>query len=227
MDHAAQGRVTVDVAQLFSPSFGFLFRLALIAAVLFVVTITSVWRVLTSYRAGPRDAIEQPLPFSHKHHVGDDGIDCRYCHSSVETSAFAGMPPISTCMTCHSQLYTDQTMLAPLVKAYLSGVPLHWQRVHTLPDFVYFNHSIHIAKGIGCVSCHGEVDQMPLTWRVAPLTMRWCLDCHRQPASHLRPADEVFNLHWRPADQRALGARLLRAYHIDGTRLTECSVCHR
>ncbi len=184
--------------QLFSPRSGFLLRLVLLGVLLAAGSAVSVWRGLTAYPAGRRDAIEQPVPFSHKHHAGDDGIDCRYCHSSVETSAFAGMPPLSTCMTCHSQLFTDQAALAPLVKAYLAGVPLHWQRVHMLPDFVYFNHSIHIAKGIGCASCHGAVDEMPLTWRVAPLTMRWCLDCHRQRAGRLRPA-----------------------------RLTECSVCHR
>jgi Cytochrome c7 and related cytochrome c/Class III cytochrome C family len=215
------------VSQLFSARFGFAFRLATIAALAGVVSAAFVWRGLTTYRAGPLDPIEQPVPFSHKHHAGDDGIDCRYCHSAVETSAFAGIPPLSTCMTCHSQLFTGQPALAPLVNAYLSGVALHWQRVHQLPDFAYFNHSIHIAKGVGCASCHGEVDQMPLTWRVAPLTMRWCLDCHRSPASHLRPADQVFNLHWRATDRRTLGARLLRAYHIDSRRLTDCSVCHR
>jgi Cytochrome c7 and related cytochrome c len=215
------------VAQLFSPSFGFLLRLGVLAAVLAAVTLVSVWRTLTSYRAAPLDALEQPLPFSHKHHVGDDGIDCRYCHSSVESAAFAGMPPLSTCMSCHSQLFTDQPALAPLINAYLARTVLRWQRLYKLPDFAYFNHSIHIAKGIGCASCHGAVDQMPLTWRVAPLTMRWCLDCHREPAGHLRPATEIFNLHWQARDQSVLGARLLSAYHIDTRRLTDCSVCHR
>jgi Cytochrome c7 and related cytochrome c/Class III cytochrome C family len=215
------------VTQLFSPSSAFAFRLGVIAAVLIVAGATFLWRGLTTYRAGVLDPIEQPVPFSHKHHVGDDGIDCRYCHSSVETSAFAGIPSLATCMTCHSQLFTDQAALAPLVTAYLSGVALHWQRVHELPDFAYFDHSIHVAKGVGCATCHGEVDRMPLTWRVAPLTMRWCLDCHREPASRLRPVDQVFNLHWQTPDQRALGRRLMRAYHIDTRRLTDCSVCHR
>jgi len=130
-------------------------------------------------------------------------------------------------MTCHSQLYTDQPALAPLVEAFSRDIPLHWQRLYKLPDFVYFNHSVHIAKGVGCQSCHGEIDRMPLTARAAPLTMQWCLDCHRAPAEHLRPRDQVFNLHWKAKNQRALGARLMRDYHIDAHRLTECSVCHR
>jgi hypothetical protein len=180
-----------------------------------------------AYPAGVHEALEQPVPFSHKHHVGDDGLDCRYCHSSVEKSAFAGIPPLSTCMTCHSQLYTDQAVLAPLLAAYRSGVAFHWQRLHKLPDFVYFNHSIHISKGVGCVTCHGQIDQMPLTARVAPLTMQWCLDCHRNPEAQLRPADQVFNLNWKPQDAKVSGAQLLRAYHIDKRRLTDCSICHR
>ncbi len=215
------------MAQLFSVGFGFRVRLVMILAAVFVVGTVLLWRSLTAYPGGIGDPLQQPVPFSHKHHVGDDGIDCRYCHSAVETSAFAGIPPLSTCMSCHSQLYTEQQALAPLVSAYLSGTSLHWQRVHKLPDFVYFNHSIHVAKGVGCVSCHGPVDRMPLTWRVAPLTMRWCLDCHRDPAKVLRPREEVFNLHWQPRDQAALGQRLLREYHIDTRRLTDCSVCHR
>ncbi len=215
------------MAQLFSASFGLWFRLMVLAALLAAAIAISAWRVLTGYRAARLDALEQPLPFSHRHHVGEDGIDCRYCHTSVETSAFAGIPPLSTCMTCHSQLFTDQSVLAPLVQAYLADASLRWQRIHKLPDFAYFDHSIHIAKGIGCASCHGAVDAMPLTWRVAPLTMRWCLDCHRAPQKHLRPADQIFNLHWQSPQQDALGARLLRAYHIDSRRLTDCSVCHR
>src|SRR5262249_17789166 len=159
------------------------------------------WRVVTAYPAAANAPLEQPVPFSHKHHAGDDGIDCRYCHSTVETSAFAGIPPLSTCMTCHSQLFTDQPALAPLVRAYVSGAPLRWQRLHKLPDFVYFNHAIHVAKGVGCVSCHGAVDAMPLTWRVAALTMQWCLSCHRRPERYLRPRAEVFNLHWQAPDQ--------------------------
>jgi hypothetical protein len=224
---AGRDEGTGDVAQLFSQSFGFFVRLGVIAALVLLVSAILTWRALVAYPPAVGDPVLQPIPFSHKHHVGDDGIDCRYCHSSVETSAFAGIPPLSTCMTCHSQLYTDQRVLEPLMRAVSSGVPLHWQRVDQLPDFVYFNHSIHIAKGVGCVSCHGAVDRMPLTWRVAPLTMRWCLDCHRDPAPHLRPREEVFNLDWRPKDPGTLGARLMREYRIDARRLTDCSVCHR
>lgn len=215
------------MAQLFSARFGFLFRITVLGAVLAMVTAILLWRGLTTYPGGAGDPLEQPVPFSHKHHVGDEGIDCRYCHSSVETSAFAGIPPLSTCMTCHSQLFTQQPVLAPLLAAYELRSSLRWQRVHKLPDFVYFNHSIHIAKGIGCVSCHGSVDQMALTWRTAPLTMQWCLGCHRDPARQLRPREQVFNLHWHASDQGALGKQLLRSYGIDVRRLTDCSVCHR
>ncbi|MBV8497175.1 MAG: cytochrome c3 family protein [Gammaproteobacteria bacterium] len=215
------------MAQLFSPSFGFRVRLIAILTGLLLAAVLLLLRSLTAYPAGIGDPLQQPVPFSHKHHVADDGIDCRYCHGAVETSAFAGIPPLSTCMTCHSQLYTDQEALAPLVKAFTSGTALHWQRVNKLPDFVYFNHAIHIAKGVGCASCHGAVDEMPLTWRAAPLTMRWCLDCHRNPGQALRPAAEVYDLHWQPRDPARLAPRLLRDYHIDSRRLTDCSVCHR
>lgn len=215
------------MAQLFSPSFGFFVRLVVIAGLVLLVTMVLLWRAVIAHAPGIGDPQRQPVPFSHKHHVGDDGIDCRYCHTAVETSAFAGIPPLSTCMTCHSQLYTDQPALAPLVRAFASGVPLHWRRVYKLPDFVYFNHSIHIAKGVGCISCHGAVDRMALIWRSAPLTMRWCLDCHRDPAPALRPPNEVFDLEWQPQDPRALGARLMHDYHIDTRGLTDCSTCHR
>ena len=213
--------------QLFHRRFGFFFRLGLLAAVMVAAGIILLWRALTGYPGGLHEALEQPVPFSHKHHVGDDGIDCRYCHSAVESSAFAGLPPLSTCMTCHSQLYTDQAALAPVVKALQSGTPLHWQRLYKLPDFVYFNHSIHVAKGVGCVTCHGKVELMPLTAREAPLTMQWCLACHRRPEQYLRPHDEVFDLDWHAQDQLALGARLLQEYHIDKRRLADCSLCHR
>ncbi|MGA9421702.1 MAG: cytochrome c3 family protein [Rhodanobacteraceae bacterium] len=215
------------MTQLFHRRFGFLFRIGMVVVVAAVVTLIFMWRAVMSYPANVGEALEQPVPFSHKHHVGDDGIDCRYCHTSVEQSKFAGIPPLATCMTCHSQLYTDQPVLAPLVAAFRSGVPFHWKRLYKLPDFVYFNHSIHIAKGVGCEGCHGQIDTMPLTTRVTSLTMQWCLDCHRNPEPHLRPREEVFNLHWHPDNQLALGRQLVRAYHIDKRRLTDCSLCHR
>jgi hypothetical protein len=215
------------MAQLFGREFGFLFRLGLVGASLLIVVGVFIWRAAMSYPIAVNAPVEQPVPFSHKHHVGDDGIDCRYCHSSVENSAFAGIPPLSTCLTCHSQLFTDQLALQPLIQAYEGQTKLRWRRIHHLPDFVYFNHSVHVAKGVGCVSCHGALDQMPLTWRTAPLTMQWCLDCHRAPERVLRPREEVFNLHWQAQDQLALGRKLLAEYQIDKQRLTDCSVCHR
>jgi hypothetical protein len=172
--------------------------------------------------------LTQPVPFSHKHHVAELGIDCRYCHTGVETSSFAGIPPTETCMTCHSQLWTNAKMLAPVRESLANGIPIHWQRVNRLPGYVYFDHSIHIAKGIGCTSCHGPVGDMPLMVQAEPLTMGWCLDCHRNPAMNLRTEDEIFLLDWTPPDnQMQRGHELLRAYGIDVSHLTDCSVCHR
>jgi len=165
------------------------------------------------------------VPFSHRHHVGGLKIDCRYCHTAVEESAFAGMPTSKTCMNCHSQIWVGSPMLAPVRESYKpGGPPLEWNRVHQLPDFVYFNHSIHIHKGIGCVSCHGRVDEMPLTWQVHTLYMDWCLDCHRNPEQHVRPREEVFNLAWEPPadfDPQVY----MEKYRIQSK--TSCSVCHR
>lgn len=171
--------------------------------------------------------VHQPIPFSHKHHVGDDGIDCRYCHTTVETAAFAGMPSSHTCLSCHSQLYTDAGVLQPLRDSAASGQPIVWNRVHKLPDFVYFDHSIHIAKGVACLECHGRVDQMPLTWRAAPLQMQWCLACHRNPAPHLHARGDVFRMDLAPtsADEAQSLARLMRLQSTQ--RLTDCSTCHR
>lgn len=171
---------------------------------------------------------KQPVPFSHAHHVGGLGLDCRYCHTSVEKARFAEIPPTKTCMTCHSQLWTNASMLAPVRESLAKGKPIHWQRVHVLPDYVYFDHSIHVAKGVGCSTCHGRVDRMPLMRQAAPLTMGWCLDCHRNPASSIRPRDKVFDMNWTPPkDQIAQGRRLMIKYHIDTAHLTDCSKCHR
>lgn len=170
---------------------------------------------------------EQPIPFSHKHHVADDRIDCRYCHTSVESAAFAGMPSTRVCLTCHSQLFADAPVLRPLHESARTQTPIAWKRVYDLPGFVYFDHSIHVAKGIGCVECHGRVDQMPITRRQAPLTMQWCLDCHRDPAPHLRARERVFAMIETPALQ-ADGDALARHYQLESTRrLTDCSTCHR
>ncbi len=169
---------------------------------------------------------EQTVPFSHKHHVGDLGLDCRFCHASVENSAFAGIPPVSTCMTCHSQLFTDSALLAPVREAARGGKPLKWVRVNALPQFVYFNHGIHVHKGVACESCHGPVDQMPLAWRQHSLEMRWCLTCHQHPEKFVRPPAEVFALHYRPPkDQAAFGRRLMAENHIHSRM--DCYTCHR
>lgn len=215
------------MAQIFHPRFALYLKLGLLAFVLLCACGVLAWHAVTAAPHGVNEPVEQPVPFSHKHHVGDVGLDCRYCHSSVETDAFAGIPPISTCMTCHSQLYTDQKALKPIIDSWTSGKAVHWQRVHQLPDFVYFNHSVHIAKGVGCVSCHGRVDTMPLTARTAPLSMKWCLDCHRAPEKQLRPRGEVFAMDWHAADQQKLGLALIKRYDIDTRRLTDCSICHR
>jgi hypothetical protein len=170
----------------------------------------------------------QPVPFSHAHHVGGLGLDCRYCHTSVSTARFAGVPPTETCMTCHSQLWTNAGMLAPVRESLALNKPIHWKRVHVLPDYVYFEHSIHIAKGVGCSTCHGAVDRMPLMRQAAPLTMGWCLDCHRHPEAAIRPLDKIFDMKWTPPkDQFAEGRRLMSDYHIDTAHLTDCSKCHR
>jgi len=185
------------------------------------------WISASEYTTGQSLTLDQPVPFSHQHHVGGLGLDCRYCHTGVETSAVAGVPPTHTCMTCHSQLYTQAAMLAPVRQSLAEGKPIRWNRVNRLPDYVYFDHSIHIAKGVGCSSCHGDVATMPLMRQVAPLTMNWCLDCHRDPAPNLRPAASIFDPAWRaPADQKQRGANLAHQ-NIDNTHLTDCSVCHR
>ena len=171
----------------------------------------------------------QPVQFSHKHHVGDDGIDCRYCHTSVETSSSAGMPPTKTCMNCHTQLWSTTTYLEPVRASWKSGIPIKWTRIHDLPDYVYFNHSIHINKGVGCATCHGRVDQMPLITQVASLQMEWCLDCHRAPEKYIRPRSQVFNMAYQPpSNQIEQGTKLKKEYHVLGSDvLTSCSTCHR
>ena len=171
----------------------------------------------------------QPVQFSHAHHVGGMGFDCRYCHTSVEDSSFAGIPPTKTCMNCHAQLFVDSPYLEPVRASFRTGRPLSWVRVNDLPDFVYFNHGIHVAKGVGCATCHGPVDRMPLMYKAETLQMEWCLGCHRQPERYLRPREEVFNMNYEPpADQIALGRRLVQAYKVPSVaQLTSCSTCHR
>jgi cytochrome c7-like protein len=219
------------MAQIFSRSANVHAKVIIVGVVVLITALGATtyavfWSPYTTYVDVP---LEQPVPFSHKHHVGDDGIDCRYCHTSVEKSAFAGIPDTHICMTCHSQLWNEAPILAPVRASLVTNTPIRWNRVNDLPDFVYFNHSIHISKGIGCSTCHGQLDEMPLTWRTQSLYMKWCLDCHRAPEKYVRPRSEIFNLHWQPPpDQLAQGKLLARQNQIDMSgRLTNCSVCHR
>jgi hypothetical protein len=171
-------------------------------------------------------AREQPVPFSHAHHVGDVGLDCRYCHTSVETSGFANIPPTKTCMNCHSQIWNTSPTLEPVRESFRTDRSIAWTRVHDLPDFAYFDHSIHVNKGVGCETCHGRVDKMPLTWQKASLQMEWCLGCHRHPEQYVRPREAVFQMGYEPpVDQETLGRQLVKEYKIQS--LTSCSTCHR
>lgn len=171
-------------------------------------------------------AREQPVQFSHERHVAGNGIDCRYCHTAVEDSGFAGIPPTKTCMNCHSQIFNQSPFLEPVRASFNTNTPIRWTRVHDLPDFVYFNHSIHVNKGVGCTTCHGQVDRMPLMWQASSLQMQWCLDCHRNPERYVRPREAVFRVDYEPpSDQLELGKRLVAEYQIQ--KLTSCSTCHR
>lgn len=219
-----------ELAQLFRPganSIAVIVIAALLVSPLMAMGMSYlVWR--SPYATDQKLTRAQPVPFSHSHHAGDLGIDCRMCHTQVEKAAFAGIPSTHICMTCHSQIWTNAQMLAPVRDSWKSGTPLHWQRVNRLPDYVFFAHDIHIAKGIGCSTCHGPVQNMALMRQEQPLTMGWCLDCHRHPERNLRPKDEVFDMTWQAGpDQEAQGERLVAQYHIDKRHLTDCSTCHR
>lgn len=216
--------------QIFRPYADTIARVVLIAIIVVPLAAIGVaYGVMWSpFITGENVTLEQPVPFSHEHHVGGLKLDCRYCHSSVEKSPVASVPPTHTCMTCHSQLFTGAEMLAPVRNSLAEGKPIQWNRVHRLPAYVYFDHSVHIAKGVGCSTCHGRVDTMPLMRQTQPLTMSWCLECHRNPVPHLRPLAEIFNVEWKPPqDQERQGRQLLQDYHIHTEHLTDCSVCHR
>jgi hypothetical protein len=234
--------------QIFPRSSNAIARASLVGLV-FVVAVLS-WVVLELERTpfitnqGVRKS--QPVPFSHKHHVTGLGIDCRYCHTSVETSSFAGIPPTKTCINCHAQIWTNALYLEPVRESFRSGRSIEWTRVNQLPNFVYFNHSIHINKGVGCNTCHGPIDQMQLTYQYASLQMEFCLDCHRAPEKYIRPRDQVFNMRYEPPmndplgkndvffnghdynDQIALGNALKDAYKVRSVKdITSCNTCHR
>jgi len=218
------------MAQIFHARSNTLSKLSILVVVLVVAGVSLAAAII--YRSGyftdVGESKEQPVPFSHKHHVAGLGIDCRYCHTSVEQSSFAGIPPTSTCMTCHSQVWNTSPMLAPVRESFQTNTPLRWNRVNAIPQFAYFNHSIHIRMGIGCATCHGQVDQMPLMRKENTLYMAWCLSCHRDPEKEVRPRSEVFNMKYvQPADQDQLGARLVKEYGIKKPHLTDCSTCHR
>ena len=218
-----------DTAQVFRPRANLFYRGFLIVLPVFLLTVGYVWYELyrSPYWTGVSVPIGQPVLFSHRHHAGDLKLDCRYCHTSVERSSFAGLPSTQTCMTCHSQIFTDSRLLQPVLDSYTSGRPIRWNRVHELPDYVYFNHAIHVNKGVGCSTCHGEVNEMPLVWKTQTLFMEWCLSCHRHPEASLRPVTETFNLSWKPSKgQPVTGAQLAKNYHLDAPHLTNCSVCH-
>jgi len=216
------------MAQIFHRSTNTISRVSVFGGIGIIVVLIATLAAInrSSYVTEVGVARSQPVQFSHKHHVGDDGIDCRYCHTSVEESSFAGIPSTKICMNCHTQIWAESPILEPVRESFRTGKSLEWTRVHNLPGFVYFDHSIHVHKGVGCTTCHGRVDQMPLMWRENTLYMEWCLECHRSPERFVRPREQVFNMDWQPpSDQIALGQKLVREYKI--AQLTSCSVCHR
>jgi hypothetical protein len=216
------------MSALFKPRSNILFRtvLFILAVVVLGIPVTLMTWARTPFGTNQFDPVAQPVQFDHRHHVVDDGIDCRFCHTSVDRAASAGIPSTELCLNCHSQIWNKSALLDVVRQSGATGQPIEWLRVHRLPDFVYFNHAIHVNKGVGCASCHGRVDQMAAVQQVAPLTMSWCLDCHRNPAPHLRPPDQITNLAWRPeGDAAAIGQELMKRYDVH-TRTT-CTTCHR
>jgi len=216
------------MAQLFPRSANALARSSIVLGLLVATGAGyALWRVAHSgYVTRQGLVLEQPVPFSHDHHVGQIGIDCRYCHTAVETSSSAGIPPTATCMNCHNQLWTNASLLEPVRASFRTGQPLSWARVHDLPGFVYFDHSIHVAKGVACVTCHGQVDRMPLMYQFAPLTMQWCVDCHRDPVPNIRPREAVARVDWvAPPDFESGRHELAALYNVQSKM--SCSTCHR
>jgi hypothetical protein len=216
------------MSQIFHRSANTLSRVSIFGAVFIVAGLLGLFDEInrSPWMTEARVARDQPIQFSHERHVAGNGIDCRYCHTAVEDSPFAGIPPTRTCMNCHSQIFSTSPFLEPVRQSFRSDQSIPWTRVHDLPDFVYFNHSIHLHKGIGCTTCHGQVDRMPLMWQEKSLQMEWCIDCHRNPERYVRPRDAVFSVDYTPPpDQLELGRRLVAEYQIQ--KLTSCSTCHR
>ncbi|GAB4199375.1 MAG: cytochrome c3 family protein [Roseiflexaceae bacterium] len=226
------------MAQIFPRSANALARISIIGGVLLAVMGIAALYYFTqsnwARQVGPDHAIPQPVAFSHQFHAGGLRIDCRYCHNQVEVSAYANVPATETCMSCHSVVRLDSEKLAPVRESYTEDKPIEWNKVHDLPKFVHFNHSIHVSKGVGCSTCHGNVRGMGYTegvggvYKVQGLYMGWCLSCHRNPAPNLRPLDQIYNTEWEPpANQLEIGARLVEEYRIRGAnQLTNCSICH-
>ena len=219
------------MSQIFHRSTNTFSRITIFGAIFFLGFLTWVFTVLntSSYTTRQAEVREQPIPFSHAHHVGGIGIDCRYCHTTVEISGFANIPPTKTCMNCHSQIWFTSPTLEPVRASYRDDKSISWTRVNDLPDFVYFNHSIHVNKGVGCETCHGRVDKMPLMAQHANLQMDWCLDCHRNTEKYLRPRSEIITMGYvAKGDQETIGRQLQKDYNIQDVRhLTSCSTCHR
>ena len=215
------------MSQIFHRSTNTLSRVSIFGGALILASLAGVFAILdrSSYNTGQGVVLAQPVPFSHDHHTAALGISCLYCHTSAEESAFAGVPPTATCMNCHNLIWNDSPMLAPVRESFATGEPIRWARVHDLPDYVYFNHSVHLARGVGCESCHGRVDEMPLIYQAETLQMEWCLECHRNPERYVRPRTEVLTMGWKPRSQEAIGGDLVAEYGIQP--LTSCSVCHR
>lgn len=220
------------MAQVFSRSANNIAKISLVVAVVLAGTAFYVYTQVSrsSYITGRYLEKQQPVQFSHKHHVGDDGIDCRYCHSTVETSASASFPPTQTCMNCHNQIWSDSPYLEPVRASFRDNIPIEWERVHDLPEYVYFNHSIHVAKGVGCASCHGNIADMPAIYQENTLQMEWCLSCHRNPTPNIRPKSEIYNTSWdarniTPEQQTEVNEKIknIRSREM----LTSCSTCHR
>src|SRR5882672_9653924 len=209
------------MSQIFHHSTNTLSRLSIFGGIFVIAFLVWAWAELnaSTYATRAKVPVEQPVPFSHEHHVGGLGVDCRYCHTSVENSSFANIPPTKTCMNCHSQIWSTSPTLEPVRASFRENQSIQWTRVHDLPDFVYFNHSIHVAKGVGCETCHGRVDQMALTWQEASLRMEWCLNCHRHPEQYVRPRESITTMGYQPAgDQEEIGRRLVQEYHIQDAR---------
>lgn len=216
--------------QVFPPIANLIARGSLLLLAMAVVIGLLIWYglVRSEYVTEVSIAREQPVQFSHEHHVAQLGLDCRYCHTSVEISPFAGIPSTSICMNCHTEIWANTQFLAPVRASYETNLPLIWTRVHNLPDFVFFNHAIHVAKGVGCSTCHGRVDRMPLVWKTESLFMNWCLDCHSEPERFVRPRDRVFDMNYQPpSNQLELGRQLVAEYGIRRSGITDCNTCHR